>query len=147
MFPTQNVVSSINQLENNNSITSSGKSPAFDFETGDFLIKDGKVQTVTGYTALKQWIQKILKTEQNKYKIYNTDNIEKYGVDLLNLIMSEFPLAYIQAQVETIVKEALLKNSDVKTVDNFVFVRDKNLLNCEFDVTSIYGTNTESVVI
>ena len=54
------------------------KSPSsFDFETGDFLIKDGKVQTVSGYVALKQWIQKMLKTEQNKYKIYNTNNVEK----------------------------------------------------------------------
>lgn len=147
MFPNQNIVSSITQLENNNIINSQTKSPVFDFSTGDFLIKNGSVQTTKGYEALKTWIQKILKTEKNKYKIYNTENVEKYGTNLLELITSEFPITYIQSQVQTVVIEALLKNSDIKTVDNFVFNKDKNRLNCQFNVTSIYGTTTESVVI
>lgn len=147
MFPNQNTVNTTTQLNTSNSINSNGKSPSFDFEVGDFVVKDGKVQMLTGYDALKQWIQKVLKTEKNKYKIYNTDDVEKYGVALLELITSKYPIAYIQAQVETIVTEALVKNSDIKAVNNFVFVRDKMLLNCEFDVISIYGTNTESVVI
>lgn len=146
MFPNQDATSIIAKL-NNNSVSSGGKSPSFDFEIGDFVAKDGKVQMLTGYDALKQWIQKVLKTEKNKYKIYNTDELEKYGVALLELITSKYPIAYIQAQVETIVTEALGKNSDIKSVNNFVFTRDKNLLNCEFDVASIYGKSTESVVI
>ncbi|EKQ51390.1 MULTISPECIES: DUF2634 domain-containing protein [unclassified Clostridium] len=146
MFPSQETISDITKLNNANSINSKGKSPAFDFETGDFIVKDGKVETLTGYAALKQWIQKTLKTEQNKYKIYNTDNVDKYGAALLEIITSNHPIVYIQAQVQTIVTEALLKNSDIKAVNNFKFIRDKSLLNCEFDVISIYGTNTESVV-
>lgn len=147
MFPNQNIVSSITELEENNTINSQSKSPVFDFSTGDFLVKNGSVQTTKGYEALKTWIQKILKTEQNKYKIYNTDNVEKYGTNLLELITSDFPLTYIQSQIQTIVTTALLKNSDITTVDNFVFSKDKNLLNCQFNVTSAYGTTVESVVI
>lgn len=147
MFPNQNVVSSITQLENNNTINSQTKSPVFDFTTGDFVVKNGSIQTAKGYDALKTWIQKILITEKNKYKIYNTDNVDKYGTNLLELITSEFPLAYIQSQVQMIISEALLKNYDITIVDNFVFTKDKKLLNCQFNVTSIYGTTTESVVI
>jgi uncharacterized protein YacL (UPF0231 family) len=148
LFPNQEVVSAITQLDNTNIINSGGKSPSFDFELGDFNVKDGKVQTVRGYQALKQWIQKTIRTDKNKYKIYNTDNAEKYGVDsLLDLITSEYPLAYKQAQIQTIVTDALLKNSDIVLVNNFILTKDKSTLNCEFDVVSIYGTNTESVVI
>ncbi|NOW07863.1 DUF2634 domain-containing protein [Clostridium beijerinckii] len=149
MFPNQDATRINVQLNNNldSNVNSRGKSPSFSFETGDFVVKDGKVKMLTGYDALKQWIQKVLKTEKNKYKIYNSDELEKYGVALLEIITSKYPLAYIQAQVETIVIEALLKNSDIKAVNNFVFIRDKMLLNCKFDVISIYGTSTESVVI
>lgn len=147
MFPSQTTVSSTSQLDSTTSVSSSGKSPEFDFETGDFVVVDGKVQTVTGLSAVKQWIKKVFKTEKNKYKIYNTTNTDKYGVALLELITSKYPTAYIQAQVQTIITEALLKNSDITAVNDFSFTKDKNLLNVDFTVTTIYGTSTESVVI
>ena len=146
MFPNQDTTNTITQVDTTSSVISSGKSPKFNFEIGDFVVEDGKILTVTGLEALKQWIQKTLRTETNKYKIYNTDNVEKYGIALLEIITSKYPIAYIQAQVQSIVIEALLKNSDIKEVNNFKFIRDKKLLNCEFDVISIYGTSTESVV-
>ncbi|AVK49959.1 hypothetical protein AXY43_19330 [Clostridium sp. MF28] len=147
MFPNQEAVSTITQLNNANIMNSGGKSPSFNFELGDFNVKDGKVETVSKYEALKQWIQKTIRTDKNKYKIYNTNDSEKYGVDsLLDLIMSEYPLPYKQAQIQTIITEALLRNSDIKSVNNFVFKKDKTLLNCNFDVISVYGTSTESVV-
>lgn len=147
MFPSQTTVSSIIQLDTTKSITSNGKTPQFDFDLGDFVVSNGKVVTVKGFEALKLWIKKILKTEKNKYEIYKTENIEKYGVNLLEIVTSKYPLNYIQAQVQSIVTEALLKNSDIKSVTNFKFVRDKRLLNCTFDINTIYGTTSESVVI
>lgn len=147
MFPNQNAVSAATELDTTNSISSSGKSPKFDFETGDFVVKDGKVATVTGQEAVKLWIQKILKTEKNKYKIYNTDNTEKYGVQLLEIITSKHPIAYIKAQVQTIITEALLKNSDIKSVTEFGFTKDKNLLNVTFTVNTSYGSTESEVVI
>ncbi|WP_297422082.1 DUF2634 domain-containing protein [Clostridium sp.] len=147
MFPNQTTITNTQLDSTNTTVTSSGKSPSFDFETGDFIVKDGKVATVTRLEAVKLWIQKTLKTEKNKYKIYNTNNVEKYGVSLLEIITSKQPLSYIQAQVQTIVTEALIKNSDIKSVTNFVFERDKRLLNVSFDVNTIYGSTNESVVI
>jgi hypothetical protein len=144
LFPNQDTVNSTTQL---NTTSSGGKSLKFDFETGDFVTKDGKVQTVTGIDAVKLWIQKILKTEKNKYKIYNTDNAEKYGIKLLELITGKYPIAYKQAQVETVITEALLKNSDIRSVNNFTFVRDKRLLNVSFTVNTVYGTTESEVII
>lgn len=147
MFPNQEVVNTIDKLDDTNSISSKGKSPCFNFETGDFYVKDGRVEIISKHEALKQWIQKTIRTDKNKYKIYNTNNTEKYGVDsLLDLTTSDYPLAYKEAQIQIIIIEALLRNSDIKAVNNFVFKKDKRLLNCTFDVISIYGTSTESVV-
>lgn len=147
MLPNQNTITSIKELENNNEVNSKGKSPKFDFDLGDFVVKDGKVTTVTGVEALKLWIKKVLRTKKNKYEIYKTQNVEKYGVNLLEIVTSKYPLTYIQAQVQSTVTEALLKNSDIKSVTNFKFVRDKRLLNVQFDVITVYGLTRESVVI
>jgi len=147
MFPSQTTVTTLQVDSTSTTVTSSGKSPKFDFTTGDFVVKDGKVATVIGLESLKLWIQKTLKTEKNKYKIYNTNNVEKYGVSLLEIITSKQPISYIQAQVQTIVTEALTKNSDIKSVINFTFIRDKRLLNCTFTVNTVYGSIDESVVI
>lgn len=147
MFPSQTTINTTTQLDTTTFVNSSGKSPQFDFDLGDFVVQDGKVVTVTGLQALKLWIQKTLKTEKNKYKIYNTDKVEKYGVSLLEIITSKQPISYIQAQVQTIVTEALIKNSDIKSITNFTFVKDKRLLNCTFTVNSVYGSTDESVVI
>ena len=147
MFPNQNVVSSITQLENNNIINSQTKSPVFDFSTGDFLVENGSVQTAKGYEALKTWIQKILKTEKNKYKIYNTDNVEKYGVTLLELVTSDYPRPFIEAQVQAAIIETLMKNNDIKEVYNFSFTRDKKTLIVNFTVTSVYGITEKKVII
>ncbi|AQS09691.1 hypothetical protein CLOBY_18220 [Clostridium saccharobutylicum] len=147
MFPNQDVVTTSFELDSiTSTVNSAGKSPQFDFDVGDFVVKDGKVETVTGLKAVKLWIQKILMTEKNKYKIYNTNDIEKYGVSLLEVITSKQPLSYIQAQVQSIITKELLKNSDIKSVINFVFVRDKKLLNCTFTVNTVYGSIEESVV-
>lgn len=147
MLPSQSTINSAEELENNNEVNSKGKSPKFDFDLGDFVVNDGKVATATGLEALKLWIRKILKTKKNKYEIYKTLNIKKYGVDLLEIVTSKYPLTYIQAQVQRIVTEALLKNDDIKSVNNFKFVRDKRLLNCSFDVNTVYGATSERVVI
>lgn len=145
MLPNQTISTSSSQTTT--TVTSAGKSPQFDFEIGDFVVSDGSVATVTGLQALKLWINKILTTEQNKYRIYKNDNVEKYGVSLLEVITSKQPIVYIQAQVQTIITNALLKNSDITSVNNFIFTRDKKLLNCTFTVNSIYGSTAESVVI
>jgi hypothetical protein len=146
LFPSQEIVSTTDTISTTTS-TSSGKSPSFNFETGDFLVKDGKVQMVTGIEAVKLWIQKILKTKKNKYKIYNNNNTEKYGVELLSTITSKNALSYIEAQVVTIITNALSKNTDITSVTDFSFTRDKKLLNVTFTVNTVYGTSTESVVI
>lgn len=128
-----------NYIENlSNKASNGGKSFSFDFYKGDFNVVDGKLQEINNIEALKLWIEKVIKTTKYKFKIYDSSD---YGItDLKELITSGFPLQFIQAEIEREVKETLLKNSNIKTVQNFEFERNKRLLTVKFDCYTIYGT-------
>lgn len=135
-------------LENSNiefTETSTKKSFLFDFGKGDFSISDGKIQVVEGIEALKVWIQKILNTEKFKFKIYDTGDEEQYGISILDFLNNDYPQAFLYAEIQREITEALLKNPEIVDINNFNFAKNKRTLNVNFDVISIYGT-TEQVV-
>lgn len=143
MFPTQD-----NTIKNdilNSKKTNRGKSFSFDFFKGDFNVVDGKLQEIDTIEALKLWIEKILKTDKFKFKIYdNTD----YGVtNFKELITSDFPFEFVKAEIERTIKEILLKNNSIKSVENFKFERNKKLLTVSFDCSTIYGTIENEVIL
>ena len=127
--------------------TTLGKSFIFDFSAGDFVLKDGKLQVAEGVEALKVWIQKILKTEKFKFKIYQTGEAKEYGVTLLELVNSGYPQFFIQAEIQREVTEALPRNPEILNVENFNFARDKRILTVSFTVISIYGKLEQVVSI
>lgn len=124
--------------------SSGGKSFYFDFEKGDFNVIDGKLQEINNLEALKLWISKVIKTTKYKFKVYDGCD---YGItDLKELITSGLPLPFVKSELEREVKETLLKNTAIKSVENFKFERDKRLLTVSFDCSTIYGS-VESEVI
>ncbi len=142
MFPSQD-----------NTITSTTESPVgkisfgFDFSTGDFLVENGKITSISGLESLKMWITKVLKTEKYRFKIYNTDNVEKYGATLTEIITSKYPIEFIKSEIQREITETLLKNTEIKEVSNFAFNRDRRVLNVTFNVKTVYGTVESEVVI
>ncbi|MEG3040903.1 MAG: DUF2634 domain-containing protein [Clostridium sp.] len=123
-----------------------GKSFLFDFELGDFDIKDGKLTEVEGIEALKIWINKILKTEKFKFKIYETREINPYGTTLLELINSVHPQFFIQAEIQREITEALMKNNNILSVSNFIFTREKRTLIVNFEIETTYKIINEKVI-
>ena len=133
-------------IENNVNFkaSSGGKSFSFDFDKGDFNIVDGKLQEIDNLEALKLWISKSIKTTKYKFKVYDGCD---YGItDLKELITSGLPLPFIKSEIEREIKETLLKNKQIKNVENFKFERSKRLLTASFDCSTIYG-NVESEVV
>jgi len=122
-------------------ITSLGKSYAFDFDTGDFITKDGKLVVATDLEALKIWIRKVLKTEKFNFKIYKKeDTIMEYGITLMDLIISNnYPLSYLKSEIQREIEEALLKNTLIKSISNWVFNRNKLILSFSFTVNLTNG--------
>lgn len=135
-------------VETNTTITSTtrGKSFNFDFNAGDFVLKDGKVEELTGIESLKVWILKLIKTEKFKFKIYETGAIDEYGITLMDLIHSDYPYFFIESEILREITEGLLKNNEILDIKDFVFSGEKRTLTITFTVNSIYGL-VESEVI
>ncbi|WP_083671710.1 DUF2634 domain-containing protein [Viridibacillus sp. FSL H7-0596] len=114
-----------------------GKSFLFDFKKGDFVILNGKMVEIHGIEVLKQWILKVLKTEQFRFKIY--ENVE-YGVTLEELIGSNLPRAFIEAEIKREVTASLLLHTHIESVDEWSFERDGKWMRIKFTVTTVEGS-------
>ena len=119
--------------------TSNGKSFLFNFSIGDFPLKDGKLQVITGIDALKVWIEKVLRTEKKKFRIY-----DEYGVSF-EVLNTKHPYMFIQAEIQREITEVLSKNSDILSIDNFSFALEKRTLIVSFEVNSVYGLISQEV--
>lgn len=98
--------------------------------------------TIQGYIdnndALRQWIYKILNTERYEYPIYSFS----YGIDLESLIGKDFD--YVKIELRRRIKECLLVDERVNSVDKFQFRIEGDEMYCVFHVVSIYGDFTVS---
>ncbi|MDD2402355.1 MAG: DUF2634 domain-containing protein [Clostridia bacterium] len=86
--------------------------------------------------ALKQAIYKVLNTEKYEYPIYSFN----YGIELESLIGKD-PM-YVQIELKRRIKDCLLQDERITSVDNFEFVVTGDELLCTFNVASIYGEIT-----
>lgn len=115
---------------------SRGKAFLFDYEKGDFVYKNGSPQTVEGKEALKSWIDKLIRTEKFKFKIY--EDVE-YGISLESLLGSKLPRSFIQAEIQRELTEEINKHEDVTNISSWQFNADGSRWTIAFRVHSIYG--------
>lgn len=113
------------------------KEPYFDFETGDFVVINGRVKTVIGIERVKNKINKILHTQKGRYKIYDGKN---YGIDVKNTVLGKtFTQDYRLSQIQREITDALLLDGDILSVEGFSAQTDGTHLTVEFTVTTVYG--------
>ena len=92
MFPNSTDIT----LDGETKSSSGTKSYLFDFENGDFVVRDGNLIECDGIESIKIWIEKILRTEKGRYPIY--DNTE-YGCHLEDLIIgNSYTAEFIEAE-------------------------------------------------
>ena len=129
MFPeTQN-----STVPNKDTVVSNGtKTYLFDFDRGDFVIRDGKLVVCDGVEAIRVWIEKIIRTEKSRYPIY--DGTE-YGCHLEDLIIgNNYTVEFIEAELKREIEEALLQNPQISNVSGFQLVRDANSITVTLEV-------------
>lgn len=142
MFPN-----SIDITLDNETQTSSGtKSYLFDFENGDFVVRDGKLIECDGIESIKVWIEKILRTEKGRYSIY--DNTE-YGCHLEDLIIgNSYTAEFIAAELKREIEDALKQNPQITSVTNFNITRNTNAITVTLEVVlNDEGRNTVTVTV
>ena len=119
-------------LDNESNTSSGTKSYLFDFTTGDFIVRDGKLIECDGIDAIKVWIEKILRTEKGRYPIY--DNTE-YGCHLEDLIIgNSYTAEFIEAELKREIKDALKQNPQITSVTNFNITRNTNAVTVTLEV-------------
>ncbi|WP_097026184.1 DUF2634 domain-containing protein [Clostridium peptidivorans] len=97
------------------------------------FIKGRVVGFCDGVEALKQAICLILNTERYEHLIYS----DYYGSELKFLISNERNIA--ESEYKRRIREALIQDDRIESVDNFTFKYDKDGVLIEFMVFSIYG--------
>ena len=110
----------------------------FDFDMGDIsCTRDGNLCLAAGKTALGHRIRKVLHTARGRYRVYFNN---PYGGEFESLLIGKsLPSAYVEAEVERIVKDCIENMEDVTSVGSFSVRRDGSCIEVEFTVSSIYG--------
>ena len=142
MFPNSTDIILDNEINTSNGT----KSYMFDFENGDFVVRDGKLIECDGISAIKVWIEKILRTEKGRYPIY--DNTE-YGCHLEDLIIgNSYTAEFIEAELKREIEDALKQNPQITSVTNFNITRNTNAITVTLEVVlNDEGRNTISVTV
>ena len=142
MFPNSTDIT----IDNENNTSSGTKSYMFDFENGDFVVRDGKLIECDSIDAIKVWIEKILRTEKGRYPIY--DNTE-YGCHLEDLIIgNSYTAEFIEAELKREIEDALKQNPRITSVTNFNITRNTNAITVTLEVVlNDEGRNTVTVTV
>lgn len=124
----------------------SGKSFLFDFTAGDFIIRDGKLVECKGIDAIKVWIEKILRTEKGRFRIYNDTD---YGCRIEDLLIgSNYPVTFIEAELKREIEDALKQNPNILSVSNFSIERTASGITVSMEVeTDDSGRNTVAIAL
>lgn len=125
--------------------TKGKKGILFDFKAKKVVIVDGKTKEASEVEQVKQWIQLLLLTETNKYRVY--DNTGFGMTDLYNLRgHSIFNTPFGVMELEREIKEKIQKKDEVKEVKNIKSSTGFNSLNIEVTVVLKSGETLTSEV-
>lgn len=109
-----------------------GKSFLFDFKKKDFILKNGKLVAIDGIEAIKVWIEKVLRTQKHKWKIYEGTD---YGTTIEDLIVGHgYPKSFLESELKREITEALLKHPRIESLSEWKFRREKDKLHVMFTV-------------
>lgn len=132
ILPQGAIIANISRPEQ---VIETSKTYKLDFDRGRILGLTNEIG------ALKQAIRLILSTERYEYLIYSWN----YGSELKGVISSDKSIG--ESEFKRRIKEALLQDDRITTIDNFIFNYNKDSILVEFTVFSVFGEfETETVV-
>lgn len=131
MFPTDTDFESIKISTANEQSSKIGRSFLFDFKTGQHQITDGKVIECDQLQAIQQWLELLVRTMLDKYKVYQGTG---FGLTWEQYIgRRDLPLGFIISELEREVSEAAVKlNPAIASVQEFTVERQTRGLTVDF---------------
>ncbi|MGM9936402.1 MAG: DUF2634 domain-containing protein [Candidatus Ornithomonoglobus sp.] len=109
----------------------------FDFKTGEFVLENGNPVILTGLDALKLWVQKCIRTQLGRYRIYNGNG---YGANIEDLVIGKsYGFDFVESELKREIETALLRHDDIHSIDSFSVRKQSTTLNISFTITTSYG--------
>lgn len=101
-----------------------------DFKTGQLT---GKI--LEGNAAIATWCWMALKTNRYQFYIYSWD----YGSEFSELIGKNYSKAFLQTELERMVKDCVLENPYIEDIEEFSFEQDEEKLCIKFTIITEFG--------
>lgn len=109
----------------------------FDFKNGDFVIDNRDVLVLSDIHALKKWIEKVLHTQLDRYKIYEGTS---YGINAEDLIIGKtYGIDFIESELKRECENALLIHDDIQSITSFLVSAEHDTLNVYMTLSTVYG--------
>lgn len=122
MFP--NV--SIEETNVNDETENVGCDFLFDYETGQHQLSNGLMRECSEKQGIEQFIQNVLRTKINSYKVYTEGETEVFGISIYNYMgQRSLPLGYLNSELKREVTEQLLKHPLIVSVNDWKGTREK----------------------
>lgn len=106
------------------------KTYAFDFTTGEIR------GNVDGREAIRQFIQKAIRTPRYQYLIYP----RSYGCEIHSLIGQGYTSAFIESEMIRMITEALIYDERIERVRDFHIEQSDDRIRIAFQVDTTEGT-------
>lgn len=103
---------------------------------------NGEPTVHEGVEALKIWIEKAIRTTRYRWSCYSWD----YGTEIDDLIGYDLNQSIQEREAERFIKEALLIDSRIKSVSNFIVNKESDKLNVSFTVITYLGDTIKQEV-
>lgn len=137
MFPTE-FIENINKVNETEEV---GTDFLFNYETGQHIMNNAVLVECTSIQGVQQFIQNVLRTKINSYKVYTEGETEAFGISIYDYIgQRTLPLGYLNSELKREVTEQLLKHPLIESVTDWKGTREKRGLHISFTVTLIDGT-------
>lgn len=116
-----------------------GRTPLFDFETGQYVIRDGKVIECTQDEAIRQWVGFLIKTPADRFEVYKGT---EFGTYIHNLIGWK-DAGFIASEIKRELEEKSIENRAISGIDNFDFSRVNGVIHISFTIVKADGEEVE----
>lgn len=126
-----------------------GRVLKFDYDKGCHVLKDGRFVECTALEAVMQYIEHVLRTELDKYRVYKVEKDDDFGISVYRYIGSKkLPPDYFASELKREITEQMENHKYIDYVDGYKYEFKERKLFAEFTCHLIGGeTVTKKVII
>ena len=123
--------------QDSNVIKDLGKTFLYDFQKREFILKDGKPIEAVEKKGIEIWIEKVLRTQKNRWEIY--DEVD-YGTTIEDLIVGHsYPKCFLESELKRDITQEVLKHPRIESLTNWDFIKVNDKLRVIFTVNLYDG--------